>query len=300
MHAGASPLRRRIGIDLGGTKIEGIVLDAQNQPLLRERIATESAAGYDHILNRIAMTVEACRRVAPDCTTVGIGTPGAISSRDGAMKNSNTTCLNGRRLREDLAERLGLDVRIENDANCFALAEAVAGAGRDAALVFGVILGTGVGGGIVHRGELLRGPQHLAGEWGHHCIDPNGPPCYCGQRGCVEAFISGPAVQTSYAAIGGEPIDMPEIVTRHRAGETMATRVFERFIDRFGRAVANLIDILDPDAIVLGGGLSNIDELYTLGRAAVARYMFNDELRTPIRRNQLGDSAGVIGAALLL
>jgi fructokinase len=292
--------QRRIGIDLGGTKIEGVVLDAENRPLFRQRLGTESAQGYDHILDRIAQIVEACRREAPACATIGIGTPGATSSRDGTLKNSNTTCLNGRPLQEDLIERLGVPVVLENDANCFALAEAVAGAGRGAALVFGIILGTGVGGGIVYRGELWRGPQHLAGEWGHHAIDPAGPSCYCGQRGCVETLIAGPAVEREYRQLTGTALAMAEIVAAYRRGDAAATDVFLRFIDRFGRAVANLVDILDPEAIVLGGGLSNIDELYTLGHAAVARYVFNDELRTPIQRNQLGDSAGVIGAALLV
>jgi fructokinase len=297
MHTAGSA--RRIGIDLGGTKIEGVVLDAQNQPVFRHRTPTESARGYAHIVERIAAVVDACRREAPESQCIGIGTPGAVSSRDGAMKNCNTTCLNGRQLHADLEARLGLPVCIENDATCFVLAEALAGAGRDGALVFGVILGTGVGGGIVHRGELLRGPQHLAGEWGHHCMDPSGPPCYCGQRGCVESFIAGPAVEAQYQALTGAHADMSQIVAGYRAGGAAATQVMQRFLDRFGRAVANLIDILDPDVIVLGGGLSNIDELYSLGREAVAGYMFNDELRTPIRRNQLGDSAGVIGAAML-
>ena len=292
--------RRRIGIDLGGTKIEGVVLGADNRLLFRHRVPTESARGYKHILERVALVVDACRHAAPECTTIGIGTPGAVSSRDGTMKNCNTTCLNGQRLPEDLAQRLRLPLRIENDANCFALAEAIAGAGEGAALVFGVILGTGVGGGIVHRGELLCGPQHLAGEWGHHSLDPRGPSCYCGQRGCVERFIAGPAVEEQYCKLTGEAAAMPAIVARYRDGEPAATQVFRRFVDRFGRAVANLVDILDPDVIVLGGGLSNIDELYTLGRDAVAGYVFNDELRTPIRRNALGDSAGVIGAALLV
>jgi len=288
-----------VGIDLGGTKIEGIVLDAGHRVVFRDRIATESARGYDHILARLALMVDRLRREAPACAAVGMGTPGAVSARDGTMKNSNTTCLNGRHLREDLTARLGIEVRIENDANLFALAEAIAGAGQGAPLVFGVIMGTGVGGGIVHRGELLRGPQHLAGEWGHHCIDPSGPPCYCGQRGCVESFIAGPAVEDQYRQQTGMAARMPEVVAAYRAGEPAAHTVFTRFIDRFGRAVANLVDILDPDMIVLGGGLSNIDELYSLGREAVAAYMFNDELRTPIVRNQLGDAAGVIGAALL-
>jgi len=295
----AAPARHHIGIDLGGTKLEGVVLDAAHQPVFRHRLPTESASGYEHIIERIAALTDSLRQYAPDCAAIGIGTPGAVSQRDGTMKNCNTTCLNGRRLREDLTTRLGIEVRIENDANLFALAEALAGAGRDAPLVFGVIMGTGVGGGIVHRGELLRGPQHLAGEWGHHCLDPSGPRCYCGQRGCVERYIAGPAVQQQYYARTGQAVTMEGIVAAYRSGDATASEIFLTFVDRFGRAVANLVDILDPDVIILGGGLSNIDELYSLGRDAVARYIFNDELRTPLRRNQLGDSAGVIGAALL-
>jgi len=291
---------RRMGIDLGGTKIEGVVLDEGNRPTFRHRVATERERGYEHILSQITELTSRLRREAPECSRVGIGTPGSISRLDGTIKNSNTTCLNGRRLVEDLRARVGVELIIENDANCFALAEAVAGAGAGEALVFGVILGTGVGGGIVHRGELLRGPQNLAGEWGHHSIDPNGPVCYCGQRGCVESLISGPAVVAQYVAAGGTAGEMQDVVVAYRSGEPVAAKIFARFIDRFGRAIANLVDILDPDVIVLGGGLSNVDELYTQGRDAVARYVFNDELRTPIRRHALGDSAGVIGAALLV
>ena len=166
-------------------------------------------------------------------------------------------------------------------------------------MVFGVILGTGVGGGLVIDGRLWSGPQHIAGEWGHHSIDPNGPECYCGQRGCVESLISGPAVEAAYRQRAGHALPMDAIVARARAGEADARAVFDAFLDRFGRALANLITILDPDVIVLGGGLSNIDELYDDGRAAASRYVFNDELRTPIRRNRHGDSAGVLGAAFL-
>lgn len=290
--------RRRIGIDLGGTKIEGIVLDADGRSIWRQRVATESERGYAHILRRVEEMVDACRRVAPECGTIGIGTPGAVSA-DGTMKNCNTTCLNGRRLPQDLTQRVGLGLRVENDANCFALAEAVAGAGREAALVFGAILGTGVGGGIVYRGELLRGPHHIAGEWGHHSIDPQGPKCYCGQRGCVERLIGGPALEEQYAALTGRPAAVAAIVAGFRAGEAAASHIMQQFVDRFGRALANVISILDPDVIVLGGGLSHIDELYSLGRQAIAGYVFNDELRTPLRRNLLGDSAGVVGAAML-
>ena len=291
--------RRRLGVDLGGTKIEGVVLGEAQTPLVRERVPTESARGYEHILGRIGQVVERLREHAPGCEVIGIGTPGAISARTGRIKNSNTACLNGRPLREDLQALLGLEVRIENDANLFALAEAVAGAGQGADVVFGVIMGTGVGGGIVVRGELLRGPQHLAGEWGHHSIDQAGPPCYCGQRGCVECYLSGPAVEEQYRQRSGMVLAMPGIAGAFRRGEADAVAVFGGFLDRFGRALANVIDILDPEVVVLGGGLSNLEELYTLGRDAVRRYVFNDELRTEMRRNVLGDSAGVIGAALL-
>jgi fructokinase len=290
----------RIGIDLGGTKIEGVVLDAGMQVTFRTRIPTEQTGGYDHILDRIAGLAATLRDHAPACPALGLGTPGAISTIDGTMKNSNTTCLNGRDLRADVERRIGLRVVMENDANCFALAEALAGAGRGADVVFGIIMGTGVGGGLVVNRRVRRGVQNIAGEWGHHSIDPNGPACYCGQRGCVEAHLAGPAVTRQFAARSGESLPMDAIVARARAGHAPAVEVFEQFLDRFGRSVANLIDILDPDVLVLGGGLSNIEELYTRGRAAVARYVFNDELRTPIVRHALGDSAGVIGAALLV
>jgi len=290
---------RRIGIDLGGTKIEGAVLDASGAPVVRERVATERERGYEHVLDTVAALVGRLRPHAPDATVVGVGAPGSPSARDGTLKNSNTTCLNGRPLRADLEARLGCEVRLENDANCFALAEARGGAGRGHRLVFGVILGTGVGGGIVVDGRLWTGPQHVAGEWGHHGIDPAGPPCWCGRRGCVEAFLSGPALAAAHRAAGGAAVDAAEVIARAAAGEAPAAAVVERWLDRFGRALANVIDILDPDVVVLGGGLSNADALYDRGRAAVARYVFNDELRTPIVRHRLGDSAGVVGAALL-
>ena len=288
-----------IGIDLGGTKIEGVVLGDDLVPLERRRVPTERERGYEHIIERVAGLVEALRATAPGSDVVGIGTPGSLSARDGTLKNSNTVCLNGRSLQADLERRLGLRVLLENDANCFALAEARAGAGQGHAMVFGVILGTGVGGGLVHDGRLWSGPQHIAGEWGHHAIDPAGPPCYCGQRGCVETLLSGPALEAAYCGAGGPPLAAAEIAARAATGERAARDVVDRYLDRFGRALANVIDVLDPDVVVLGGGLSKLEALYDCGRAAVARYVFNDELRTPIVPNRLGDSAGVIGAALL-
>jgi fructokinase len=293
-------IMQRIGIDLGGTKIEGVVLDEGNQVVLRRRVATESAAGYEHIVERVGYVADELLRLAPDCPMIGIGTPGAVSQRTGRMKNCNTVCLNDRDLPGDLQRRIGKPVLVENDANCFVLAEATCGAATAAGVVFGIIMGTGVGGGIVCDGKLLRGPQRIAGEWGHHSIDPNGPDCYCGQKGCVERYISGPAVERRYQAETNEVVPMIDIVARARAGERAATQAVTAFLDRFGRALANVVTILDPDVIVLGGGLSNIDELYDAGRRAVARYVFNDELRTPIRRHALGDTAGVIGAALLV
>jgi fructokinase len=290
----------RLGIDLGGTKIEAAVVDdADGRVVRRERVATESARGYEHVVERVGDLGERLLASVPDCAGLGIGTPGAVSSRDGRMKNCNTTCLNGRALPADLARRLGRPVRIENDANCFALAEARLGAGRGARLVFGVIMGTGVGGGIVIDGRLWRGAQHIAGEWGHHAVDPAGPECYCGRRGCVETLIAGPAVERRYRQRGGLALRVDAIAQRARAGEELARAVVDELLEHFGRSLANLIAILDPDVVVLGGGLSNLDELYEGGRVAVARYLFNDEMRTPLLRNQLGDSAGVIGAALL-
>ncbi|TMA32210.1 MAG: ROK family protein [Deltaproteobacteria bacterium] len=288
-----------IGIDLGGTKIEGVVLGEDLEPVERRRVPTDRERGYEHIVERIASLVHDLRVVAPACGLVGVGTPGSLSARDGTLKNSNTLCLNGRPLQADLERRLGCRVRIENDANCFALAEARAGAGRGYELVFGVILGTGVGGGIVHEGRIWAGPQHVAGEWGHHSIDPAGPACYCGQRGCVETMLSGPALEAAYRAAGGPSQAAAEVAARAAGGEPRAAAVVDRYLDRFGRALANVVNVLDPDVVVLGGGVSGFDALYTCGRDAVARYVFNDELRTPIVRNQLGDSAGVIGAALL-
>ncbi len=287
-----------IGIDLGGTKIEGCIVDDDGQVRLRRRVPTERQRGYEHIVERTAALIADLRREAPEAAAVGVGTPGALSE-DGRLKNSNTTCLIGRPLRADLAARVTLPLLFENDANCFALAEARAGAGRGHAFVFGVILGTGTGAGLVYRGELWRGAQRIAGEWGHHGIDPEGPACYCGRRGCTEMFLSGPAIERAYVAAGGEQVGASEVVARARREDARAAEVFTRYLDRFGRALANVINILDPSVVVLGGGLSNIEELYDRGRAAVERYVFNDRLETRIVRHALGDSAGVIGAAWL-
>ncbi len=290
----------RIGIDLGGTKIEGVVLDAEGKEIFRKRIATEREGGYQHILNRIKSVHDELVATVPNQpATFGIGTPGAISPRTGLLKNSNTVCMNGQPVKADLEKLLGRKIEIQNDANCFAMAEALLGAGSGKNLVFGVIMGTGCGGGIVYKGEVFTGAQAIAGEWGHMSIDPRGPVCYCGKKGCVETFISGGGLENRYAEKYGVRKSLKEVEAAYSAGEPQAVEFMAEFFDRFGRAVANLIDILDPDLVVLGGGVSNFKAVYTEGVAAVRRYVFNDELATPIVKNHLGDSAGVFGAALV-
>ena len=290
----------RIGIDLGGTKIEGVLLDAQGQELARRRIPTERERGYQHILGRLQQLHDDLMTVAAGHpTTFGIGTPGALSPRTGRLKNSNTVCMNGQPVKADLEQLLGRPIAIQNDANCFAMAEAWLGAGRGKNLVFGVIMGTGCGGGIVYKGEVFTGPQAIAGEWGHMSIDPQGPVCYCGQRGCVESYISGGGLEKRYEEKFGRRRSLKDIEQDYFAGEPHAVEFMREFFNHFGRAVANLIDILDPDVVVLGGGVSNFKALYTDGVAAVRKYVFTDELETPIVKHQIGDSAGVLGAALV-
>jgi len=290
----------RIGIDLGGTKTEGIAMDEAGKILLRERLPTPQAEGYDAILQNIYTLVRDLEKKTGQTCHVGIGTPGAISARTGRLKNSNTVCLNSRPIRTDLEKILQRPIRLANDANCFALSEALDGAGKDHGVVFGVILGTGVGGGIVFHGKLHEGPQHIGGEWGHNILEPDGPPCYCGKRGCVETFLSGPGLVRDYAAHGGDDtLAAKDIVLLAEKGNSRAEAALQRYLERFGRALSVVINILDPDAIVLGGGMSNIARLYTDGRHSVARHVFNDELRTKILPHVHGDSSGVRGAAQL-
>jgi fructokinase len=290
----------RIGIDLGGTKIEGIVMDARGRILHRERVGTP-ASGYVDIVAAIGQLVLDLESRCSRSCRVGVGTPGALSARTGGLKNSNTLALNGKPIKNDLEALLGREIRIENDANCFALSEATDGAARGRGLVFGVIMGTGVGGGIVMDGRLHSGPQHIAGEWGHNVLVPEGRPCYCGRRGCVETYLSGPGLVAEWTEHGGDPAEASaeQIVARAVEGDPGARSVMARYLDHFGRAMASVINILDPDAVVLGGGMSNVRALYGSGRRNIERYVFNDELTTPVLPNLHGDSSGVRGAAWL-
>ena len=290
----------RIGIDLGGTKIEGIVLDKDGTEVVRKRIPTEQEQGCDHILDNVAgLYHELAATLKGARHTFGIGTPGALSIRTGLLKNSNTVCMNGKPVKEDLERRINRRIAIQNDANCFAMAEAIYGAGKGKDLVFGVIMGTGCGGGIVHKGEVITGIQAIAGEWGHMSIDPRGPICYCGTHGCVETYISGGGLEKRWAEQHGERRRLIEIEKDYYAGEPKAMEFMQAFFRNFGRCMANLINILDPDIVVLGGGVSKCDALYTEGVKEVARQVFSDSLETPIVKHQIGDSAGVIGAALI-
>ena len=295
------------GIDLGGTKIEGAILESRENPvpIARQRIPTEAAKGYEHIIDQVAKLVDqlsAQTGIRPE--SIGIAHPGTLDPITGTMKNANTTALNGKPFDKDLEKRLGVPVRLANDANCFAVAEALMGAVPDvlpdAEVVFGVILGTGVGGGLVVRRKVINGRQGIAGEWGHNFLDESGGPCYCGKTGCVETVFSGPALEKFYASLTGETRRLPDIAARAEAGNDPAARqTIDRLIQFFGKAIAVIINIVDPDAIVLGGGVGNIDRLYTDGVAEARKHLFNTRIDTVFLKPKLGDSAGVFGAALL-
>jgi len=288
----------RIGIDLGGTKIEGVLLAEAGEEIARRRVPTPQEAGYDAILGEIEKVVAELRRVGGEGASVGIGIPGSPSPRDRRVRNSNTQCLNGRLFEEEIASRLGCPVRVANDANCFAVAEARLGAGRGFETVFGVILGTGVGGGIVRVGEALAGRQGISGEWGHHTLHPEGRPCFCGRRGCVERYVSGPALEARWEELTGRAKGLAEIVAEPLDTEPAAQWKRE-FLRDLGIGLGNVINILDPDIVVLGGGVSNVAFLYDEAAEAVRSNIFGDVRETPIVANEMGDSAGVLGAALL-
>ena len=294
----------RIGIDLGGTKIEIVALDDDGRELLRRRVPTP-ASDYEATLRAVADLIEGAERELGQRGSVGIGTPGSISHATGPLKNANSTCLNGKRVKQDIEKVLGREVRIANDANCFALSEAVDGAARDAQVVFGVILGTGVGGGIVVSRRVLVGANAIAGEWGHNPLPLPGkadlplPECYCGRQGCIETYISGPGMAALHARATGGTLTPPQIVAAAEAGDEGAERTMQRYEDRLARSLANVINILDPDVIVLGGGMSNIERLYASVPRLSQRHVFSDRVDTKLVRHHHGDSGGVRGAAWL-
>ncbi len=294
----------RIGIDLGGTKIEGIVLDPDGEVRARRRVATPRD-DYDATLDRVAALVKELQGTAGGDASIGIGTPGAISPATGLIKNANSTWLNGRRLKEDLERRLGREIRVANDANCFALSEAADGAGAGASIVFGVIVGTGTGGGIVVNGEVLPGADAIAGEWGHNPLpwpredEHPGPLCWCGRRGCLEQYLSGPGMTRDHLERTGERLEPAEIAARAEAGDAAAKATLDRYVDRMARGLATVVNLLDPDAIVLGGGMSNLTVLYERVPALWGDYVFSDRIDTVLRRPAHGDASGVRGAARL-
>jgi fructokinase len=294
----------KIGVDLGGTKIEIAALEESGAIRLRRRVATP-LGDYPATIEAVARLVEGAESELGERATVGVAMPGAISAATGRVKNANSTCLNGRPLREDLQRRLGRDVRLANDANCFALSEAVDGAARDAGVVFGVILGTGVGGGIVVDRRVVTGGNAIAGEWGHNPLPLPGnddlplPACYCGRAGCIETYLSGPGLAADHAKATGEQLDASEVVASASKGDAACASTLERYEARLARALAGVINVLDPDAIVLGGGLSNIPRLYAEVPRLWGAHVFSDEVRTRLVPPLHGDSSGVRGAAWL-
>ena len=296
------------GIDMGGTKLEGVILKSAEDPevLFRDRIATEAEHGYDHMLKQTKKLVDMMKKEAGfKPAKIGIGTPGVHDPKLGTMKNCNTVAMNGRPMKKDLEKLLGLKTEMANDADCFALAETRLGVVKeqfpDARVVFGVIMGTGVGGGIVVDGKAIIGLQGIAGEWGHNFLHESGGPCYCGKSGCVENVISGPALERYYFSETGNKKPLKDIVALAESKvDPTAQKTMIRLVEYFGLALSVIINILDPDVIVIGGGVGNIDLLYDRGRDSVKKYVFNHGLDTPIVKPSLGDSAGVFGAAYLM
>lgn len=296
------------GVDLGGTKIECIVLNAQtNETICRTRVPTEAVQGYTHILGQIKKLVElviAETAILP--TKIGFSTPGTLDPTTQTMKNCNTTCMNGQPMKADIEQLLDLPIVMANDANCFALAEATMGAVPDVApeakVVFGVIMGTGVGGGVVVNGQIIGGRHGIGGEWGHNVAEENGEPCYCGKSGCNENVFSGPALERFYEKQSGEKRSLKEIYERFREGsDEAATATMQRLISSFGKAISYIVNVLDPDVIVFGGGVSNIDLIYTEGKKELEKWIFNNrKVETLFLKPKLGDSAGVFGAAELV
>jgi fructokinase len=294
----------RIGIDLGGTKIEGVALDDEGNELGRERVATPRGE-YDGTISTIAQVVAALEQRFGGPASVGIGIPGTISPATGLVKNANSTWLIGRAFDRDLERGLKRPIRLANDANCFALSEATDGAAAGSAVVFGVILGTGVGGGIVANGRIVEGAHRIAGEWGHNPLpapyddERPGPACYCGRHGCIETFLSGPGWADDTARRTGRRADAMSLADAAVKGDALAREALTRYVDRLARSLATVINVIDPDTIVLGGGLSNITALYDEVPARWGAHVFSDEVRTQLVRAAHGDSSGVRGAAWL-
>jgi len=294
----------RAGIDLGGTKIEGLVLDGAGIALARRRIPAPRG-DYDATVAAISTLVGGLEADAGPVTHVGVGIPGTVSPATGLVKNANSTWLIGRPFDKDLETVLGRPVRLANDANCFAVSEAADGAGQGAAVVFGVILGTGVGGGIALGGRAVTGRNAVAGEWGHNPLpwpqddERPGPRCYCGLDGCIETFLSGPALARDHKAATGEDLDAPEIAARAQAGDAGAARTLTRYEGRLARALATVVNVVDPDVIVLGGGLSNLSRLYDAVPELWGRWIFSDAVATRLAPARHGDASGVRGAAWL-
>ncbi len=296
------------GIDLGGTKIEGAILPSLNDPvpIIRTRVDTESSKGYEHILRQIETLVKQMQDLSGLIPAkIGFGTPGVLDPILQTMKNCNSTALNGRALKKDLDDMLKIPVVLANDANCFALAETHWGVVKEkyptSSMIFGIILGSGVGGGIVIDGKVWNGCHGIAGEWGHNYLDDSGGACYCGKTGCVETIISGPALQRFYAGITGNRISLKEIVLKHQENtDEAATKTIQRLCRFFGQAVSVVTNLLDPDVIVVGGGVGNIDVIYTKGLKSLKEFIFNNRVDVPILKPSLGDSAGVFGAAALV
>lgn len=294
------------GIDLGGTKIEGAILTSPESTdvLFRERISTEAFRGYEHMVSQIGKMFRMMSAQAGYTPSrIGIATPGTLDPQLGVMKNCNTTALNGKPLKTDLENNLGIEVHMANDANCFALAETRLGVVKeqfpDASVVFGVIMGTGVGGGLVVNGTVINGLQGIGGEWGHNFLDASGGPCYCGKTGCVEKVLSGPALEAFYHSRSGTRKEMKDIVS-DASTDPVAGDTIERLTTFFGQAISVIINIVDPHVIVIGGGLGNIDAIYSAGVQSIRKNVFNNRLETPIVKPVLGDSAGVFGAAFLV
>ena len=294
----------RIGIDLGGTKIEGVAIDLVGRVMWRERTPTPKE-DYDGTIAAIAHLVERAERALAGRGCVGVGTPGSVSPATGLHRNSNSTVLNGRPFVRDLSARLRRSVRSTNDANCFALSEAVTGAARGARVVFGVILGTGVGGGVVIDGRARDGQNGIAGEWGHSPMpgtdrsERDARPCYCGLTGCREQFLSGPAIEREFAALTSMAKPLEAIARDAESGDASCVAAIERLVERLALSLAEVVNLLDPDVIVLGGGVSNVQALYASLPNRVAQRAFTDAFSTPIRRAEHGDSSGVFGAAML-